>query len=191
MVPLMDNNGKILKHISIRFDVTPKQQLMQALQWCVGHDALTNLPNRVLLSELLNESIGLAEKHQKLLAVAMLVLDEFKSINDRYGHAAGDRFLIEIASRLKLNIGPKDIVARIAGDEFVLLIKSARDEFDLKNTIRRILRAISMPHTFESNVERFSASIGVTVYPKDNGDAGTLLRHADQAMYQAKQAGRN
>lgn len=191
MVPLINNNGKILKYVSIRFDVTPKQQLMQELQWRVGHDALTNLPNRVLLSELLNESIRIAEKHQQPLVVAMLDLDEFKSINDRYGHAAGDRFLIEIASRLKLNIEPEDIVARIAGDEFVLLIKSARDEFGIKNTIRRILRAISMPHTFESSVERFSASIGVTLYPNDNGDAGTLLRHADQAMYQAKQAGKN
>jgi diguanylate cyclase (GGDEF)-like protein/PAS domain S-box-containing protein len=192
MVPLIDQDTQqVLKYISIRFDVTERRQLLHTLQWRVGHDVLTGLPNRALLSEQLNQVIDQARVQKRPLAVALLDLDDFKAINDRYGHAIGDLLLMEIANRLKDIMRGEDSVARLGGDEFVLILNDVRDVAELQKVMQRILVAISTLNSINALGIHTTASIGVALYAFDDEDADTLLRHADQAMYQAKQSGRN
>lgn len=192
MVPLIDQNTQqVLKYISIRFDVTERRQLLKTLQWRVGHDVLTGLPNRALLSEQLNRVIDHARWQRRPLAVAMLDLDDFKTINDRYGHATGDLLLVEVANRLKYIMRGEDTVARLGGDEFVLILNDVQDVAELQKVMQRILVAISTLNSINALGIHTTASIGVALYAFDDEDADTLLRHADQAMYQAKQSGRN
>jgi len=192
MVPLVDEQtGRVQKYVSIRFDVSEKRQLLHTLQWRVGHDVLTGLPNRAYLSELLNQSLELSRSEEIPLALCMLDLDGFKAVNDGYGHACGDLLLVEVASRLRSIIRGEDVVARLAGDEFVLILRYVRDIEELNSALLRILKAISEPYSIHGAELNVFASIGVTLFPLDDEDADTLLRHADQAMYVAKQSGRN
>ncbi|KAA0948155.1 MULTISPECIES: EAL domain-containing protein [unclassified Pseudomonas] len=192
MVPLLDERtGQVQKYVSIRFDVSEKRQLLHTLQWRVGHDVLTGLPNRAYLSELLIQSLEFSRSEDIPLAVCMLDLDGFKAVNDGYGHACGDLLLVEVASRLREIIRGEDVVARLAGDEFVLILRYVRDADELNAALLRILKSISEPYSIQGLEINVFASIGVTLFPSDDEDADTLLRHADQAMYVAKQSGRN
>ncbi|MFO2465213.1 EAL domain-containing protein [Pseudomonas sp. 15FMM2] len=193
MVPLLDERtGLVQKYVSIRFDVSEKRQLLHTLQWRVGHDVLTGLPNRAYLSELLVQSLEFSRREDIPLAVCMLDLDGFKAVNDGYGHACGDLLLVEVARRLREIIRGEDVVARLAGDEFVLILRYVRDTQELNGALLRILKAISEPYSIQGAQQiNVFASIGVTLFPLDDEDADTLLRHADQAMYVAKQSGRN
>lgn len=192
MVPLVDPlTGQVRKYVSIRFDVTEKRQLLHTLQWRVGHDVLTGLPNRAYLSDLLNQALAYSRREDISLAVCMLDLDGFKAVNDGYGHAVGDLLLVEVAQRLKGILRGGDAVARLSGDEFVLILRHVDDERQLHAALRRVLRALAAPCVVREHTLSLSASIGVTLYPQDDEDADTLVRHADQAMYLAKQRGRN
>ncbi|KPA99211.1 putative bifunctional diguanylate cyclase/phosphodiesterase [Pseudomonas asplenii] len=192
MVPLLDDvTGQVRKYMSIRFDVSEKQRLLQTLQWRVGHDVLTGLPNRAFLSELLNQALDFARRERIPLAVCMLDLDGFKVVNDSYGHACGDALLVEVAARLRGIMRGEDVVARLAGDEFVLILRYVHDSQALRAALQRVLWAISAPYSIRGQELHVYASIGVTLFPEDDEDADTLLRHADQAMYMAKQGGRN
>lgn len=192
MVPLLDERtGQVQKYVSIRFDVSEKRQLLHTLQWRVGHDVLTGLPNRAYLSELLIQSLEFSRSEDIPLAVCMLDLDGFKAVNDGYGHACGDLLLVEVATRLRDIIRGEDVVARLAGDEFVLILRYVRDADELNAALLRILKSISEPYSIQGLEINVFASIGVTLFPSDDEDADTLLRHADQAMYVAKQNGRN
>lgn len=177
-----------LKYVAIRFDVTDKHQLVKALEWRAGHDVLTDLPNRLLLTERLDQIIS--TRHKQPLAIGVLDLDGFKEVNDSYGHAIGDRLLIEVAQRLTKAMRGYDIVARLGGDEFVLILNVSNIE-ELKNAIHRVMGEISSIYFIDGFGINISASVGATMYPADNEDSDTLLRHADQAMYQAKRNGRN
>ena len=191
MVPLVDPlTGEVRKYVSIRFDVTEKRQLLHTLQWRVGHDVLTGLPNRAYLSDLLNQALAYSRREDIPLAVCMLDLDGFKAVNDGYGHAMGDLLLVEVARRLKHILRDGDAVARLSGDEFVLILRNVEDR-QLHAALRRVLRALAAPYVVREQRLSLSASIGVTLYPQDDEDADTLVRHADQAMYVAKQRGRN
>ena len=191
IVPLFDAaNQRVEKYVSIRFDVSEKRTLMQTLQWRAERDELTGLPNRFLLSERLEQAIAAVQRYHGTLAVGMLDLDGFKLINDRYGHATGDRLLVAVADRLKQIMRGEDTLARLGGDEFVLVLR-VQDTEELESAMRRILSALSSVYTIDGIGIHISASIGVTLYPNDNEDAETLLRHADQAMYKAKQRGRD
>lgn len=192
MVPLIDPaTNKVRKYVSIRFDVTEKRQLLHTLQWRVGHDVLTGLPNRVYLSDLLNQALAFSRRESIPLAVCMLDLDGFKAVNDGYGHATGDLLLVEVADRLKGILRTGDAVARLSGDEFVLILRHIQDPQQLHAALRRVLCALAAPYVVRDHVLSLSASIGVTLFPQDDEDADTLVRHADQAMYVAKQRGRN
>ncbi|NBF01178.1 EAL domain-containing protein [Pseudomonas sp. Fl5BN2] len=192
MVPLVDQrSGKVVRYVSIRFDVSEKRQLLHSLQWRVGHDVLTGLPNRAFLSDLLHQALEFSRQEDIPLAVCMLDLDGFKAVNDGYGHACGDLLLVEVAARLRSIIRGEDVVARLAGDEFVLILRYVRDMLELRAALQRVLTTISQPYTIQGKDINVFASIGVTLFPTDNHDADTLLRHADQAMYVAKQSGRN
>ncbi|MGF6109498.1 putative bifunctional diguanylate cyclase/phosphodiesterase [Pseudomonas frederiksbergensis] len=192
MVPVLDEvTGRVDRYLSIRFDISEKRQLLHSLQWRVGHDVLTGLPNRAFLSDLLDQALEFSRQENIPLAVCMLDLDGFKAVNDGYGHASGDLLLVEVAKRLRAIVRGEDVVARLAGDEFVLVLRYVRDLPELRAALNRVLGAISAPYSLHGKDINVFASIGVTLFPYDNEDAETLLRHADQAMYVAKQRGRN
>lgn len=192
MVPVLDDaTGRVDRYLSIRFDISEKHQLLHSLQWRVGHDVLTGLPNRAFLSDLLDQALEFSRHENIPLAVCMLDLDGFKAVNDGYGHASGDLLLVEVAKRLRTIVRGEDVVARLAGDEFVLVLRYVRDLPELRAALNRVLGAISAPYSLHGKGVNVFASIGVTLFPDDNEDAETLLRHADQAMYVAKQRGRN
>lgn len=154
-------------------------------------DALTGLPNRQLLLERLRRLIAQASRGGELLVVCYIDLDNFKPLNDDFGHAAGDSVLVEIARRLSDLLGAMDVAARVGGDEFVLLLAELGSEEQYRRAIGKILAEIQRPVQFEGRTAALSASIGVTVFPLDAVDPDTLLRHADQAMHVAKSVGRN
>ena len=190
IVATYDGKANVRKYVSIRFDVTEKRKLMEVLQWRADHDVLTGLPNRSLLNDRFKQSVAATHRNHSSLAVCILDLDGFKLINDRYGHAIGDRLLVEVSERLKKNIRGEDTVARLGGDEFVILLGLLNTN-ELEMAMERILTSISLAYTIDGIELNISASIGVTLYPKDDADIDSLLRHADQAMYRAKLRGRN
>lgn len=183
-------------HVLVISDITEQHLQRQRLERQALFDELTRLPNRARLAQMLADAMASADREGTLLAVCYLDLDHFKPVNDRFGHAAGDRLLVELAHRLRgalrSNAAWSDAAARLGGDEFVLLLRAGTlDEARL--AVERVLRVISQPYAIEPDADpvTVTASVGATVYPLDRSDADTLLRHADHAMYGAKQSGRN
>ncbi|WP_287877961.1 EAL domain-containing protein [Acidovorax sp.] len=194
------NLGKIIGHdgagtparmLGVTIDVTPQREQEELLQRLAHYDALTGLPNRVLLAHRLQDSMAQARAHGTQLGVAYLDLDGFKPVNDRLGHGAGDRLLVVVAGRLARALRPQDCVARLGGDEFAILLPGLASHTDGERLLQRLMESISSPYTLDTERVAVTASIGYTMFPSDDADADTLLRHADQAMYAAKQAGRN
>jgi diguanylate cyclase len=170
------------------------ERLAQAdaeLQHQATHDALTQLPNRVLFLDRLGREIAHGESDRRLFAVLVVDLDRFKVINDTLGHATGDQLLIEIARRLSAVIRTVDTVARTGGDEFLLLITAIREPADAAAVAGKIVAALDQQVNIGGTEVHASASIGISVYPADGADADALVAHADEAMYFAKQRGRN
>lgn len=186
-----DVGGVVSQYVAIFSDITALKEHQQRLEHLAHFDALTQLPNRMLLADRLQLSMAGAVRNHALLAVCYLDLDGFKPVNDQYGHSAGDRLLIEVAQRLKLCVRGGDTVARLGGDEFVLLLSGLSDVRECDQALSRILSSLSRPFDIVGQKVHISASVGVTLYPNDGSDADALLRHADQEMYVAKQAGRN
>jgi len=184
-------DGRISHFIGMFSDITEQKNSQRRLESLANHDALTGLPNRVLLGDRLHQALANAKRHERLVAVCFLDLDDFKLVNDRFGHEVGDQFLIEIARRLVRAMRGSDTVARLGGDEFVLLIGDLKNTAELEQVLGRLLEEISQPFQIYDLSLDVSGSLGVTLYPFDDADPDTLLRHADQAMYQAKQLGRN
>lgn len=184
-------NGEIAHYVGIFSDITVLKESQEKLERLAHFDALTQLPNRTLLADRLEQSIAHAARENQLLAVCFLDLDDFKPINDKYGHQIGDKLLINVASRLKKILRAVDSMARLGGDEFVLLITSLKDLNELELILSRIMEAVAAPHLIDNFELKISASVGITLYPLDDADPDALLRHADQAMYMAKRAGRN
>ncbi len=186
-----DNHGNPARMLGVAIDVTPQREQEVMLQRMALFDALTGLPNRVLLARRLQESMDLARESGSQLGVAYLDLDGFKPVNDRLGHGAGDRLLVVVAGRLTRALRGLDCVARLGGDEFVILMPGLGSVSDCERLLERVMESISSPYTLDAERVVVTASIGYTVFPQDDADADALLRHADQAMYAAKQAGRN
>ena len=184
------SDGQISHHVLVVSDITQARQHRAQLEQQARFDTLTQLPNRGYLAQLLREALAKADRDGHLLAVCYLDLDHFKPVNDQLGHQAGDRLLQELASRLQASMRGGDTVARLGGDEFVLLMH-AHSVDETSMALERVLEVISRPYGLGRSAPRhLTASIGATVYPIDRADADTLLRHADHAMYGAKQAGR-
>lgn len=187
-----DTEGKLLRINGTMQDITTDKQHQQQLEWLAHHDPLTHLPNRLLLADRMRVAFAQADRVRKLLAVCYLDLDGFKAVNDNLGHEAGDRLLIQVAGRLRDSLrAGGDTVSRLGGDEFVLLLAGFDAVEDCEHALARLLVLLSAPYRLEEGVATVSASVGVTLYPRDQGDPDELLRHADQAMYLAKQSGRN
>lgn len=186
-----DRDGQIANFVAIFSDITLIKQHQQRLEHLAHFDALTQLPNRMLLGDRMQLAMAQSERSGKLLAVCYLDLDNFKPINDQWGHSVGDYLLIEAAKRLKACVRGGDTVARLGGDEFVLLISGLENQHECEQAISRVIIALAQAFHLSDQELSISASIGVTLFPHDGSDADTLLRHADQAMYAAKQNGRN
>ena len=191
IVPLNGPDGLPRSYVSIRFDITPLHTLLESVQWQAHHDVLTGLPNRALLNERFGQAVAHAQRTGHLLAVCLLDVDGFKSINDSLGHAQGDALLVELARRLSSVLRPLDTAARLGGDEFVLLLTGLRQADEVNTVLTRVMAALSVPCLLGADSVEVAVSIGVSIYPTDDTTPDTLLRHADQALYTAKQAGRH
>ena len=183
-------NGDILSN-GIAYDITQTKEHEQQLNILANYDSLTGLPNRKLLIDRLQQAVSHAKRNQTSVAVIFLDLDGFKPVNDTHGHAVGDKLLIEIAQRLSGNLRECDTVARIGGDEFVLLLRGLEQMDQYHIALQRILDSINQPVTIDAITVTVSASIGLSQYPCDATDPDILLRLADQSMYSAKQSGKN
>ena len=183
----------ILFAVLYNFEKVRSEHLEQEKQLeNIAHfDVLTGVPNRMLLADRLAQALARTKREQGLMAVCYLDLDGFKSVNDNFGHEAGDQVLVEVTRRIKETIREDDTVARLGGDEFVLLLVGLQAPEECVSSLHRLLLAINQPIQLRGKLLRISASIGVSLYPEDEQDADTLLHHADQAMYIAKQSGKN
>jgi diguanylate cyclase (GGDEF)-like protein/PAS domain S-box-containing protein len=186
-----DDQHRVQTFVALFADITALRQQSQRLEQAANYDALTHLPNRLLLSDRLRQAIAVTERQQQTLAVLYLDLDGFKAVNDQHGHAAGDQLLVQVAQRLRTAVREVDTLARIGGDEFVAVLVGLHDADECHRLVERMLRACAEPVLVHGASLQVSASIGVTLYPQDHCDADQLMRHADRAMYEAKQAGKN
>jgi diguanylate cyclase (GGDEF)-like protein/PAS domain S-box-containing protein len=188
---MRDAQGKVSQYISLFSDITERKAHESQLEHIAHFDALTNLPNRVLLADRLQQAMTQAQRRQQKLAVVYLDLDGFKAINDHHGHQTGDQVLITLAQRMKEALREGDTLARIGGDEFVAVLIDLQETQSSVPLLGRLLSAAAEPVQAGESVQ-VSASLGVTFYPQAHDiDADQLLRQADQAMYQAKLAGKN
>jgi len=186
-----DTTGEVCNYVALFSDITQIKAHQSQLERIANYDVLTNLPNRVLLADRLRQSMIQCKRHEQSLAVVFLDLDGFKRVNDIYGHDVGDALLIAISQRMNAALREGDTLARIGGDEFVAVMADLAKIEDCEPLLERLLEAASEPVSIEDKILKVSASIGVTLYPQDSVDADMLLRHADQAMYMAKELGKN
>lgn len=186
-----DRYGERMGFVLASKDVTEYKLAEEKIQYLATHDSLTGLPNRLMLAQLLDHAIQSAKRHKRKLAVIFIDLDRFKIINDTMGHAAGDQLLQEIAYRYKSSLRAADIVSRQGGDEFVIVIEDFHSLSDLKLVAHNLLAATIKPIILLGNECRVTASIGISIYPQDGEDEQSLLKHADIAMYNAKEEGKN
>jgi len=186
-----DENNVITHYVSLCTDITLLKEHQDQLERIIHYDMLTKLPNRSLFADRLSQAMLRCNRHDQSLAVVFLDLDGFKNVNDAYGHDMGDDLLIALSRRMKDVFRDGDTLARIGGDEFVAVITNLEKVEDCEPVLERILLAASGPVVLGDAALKVSASIGVTFYPQDSVDAGQLVRHADQAMYVAKELGKN
>lgn len=186
-----DEQGQVLHYVGVFTEITELKNTQRNLERLVNFDALTGLPNRILMMDRLQQAISNSGRFNRLVAVCFLDLDNFKPVNDLHGHACGDALLVEIAGRLTAAVRGGDTVARLGGDEFILLLTELAHGYELAPTLSRILDSVAKPYAVHGAKFQVTASLGASLYPRDYCDAETLLRHADIAMYRAKQAGRN
>ena len=187
-----DESDNILHYIALFYDITVLKEHQQHLEQIAHYDALTRLPNRILLSDRLHQAISHAQRDQLLIAVAYIDLDGFKTVNDSYGHAIGDKLLVQVARRMKETLRDVDTLSRLGGDEFVAVLHNVPNQEGGLYILERLLHTAAQPVYIDGHELHVSASIGVTYFPQvEEVDADQLLRQADQAMYHAKQAGKN
>ncbi len=167
------------------------KEYQSQLERSAHYEPLTNLPNRVLLAVRLSQAMLQCQRHQQSLAVVFLDLDGFKAVNDTYGHDIGDELLISLSQRMKDALREGDTLSRFGGDEFVAVLADLAKVEDCEPVLERLMKAAATSIIVGDAVIQVSASIGITLYPQDDVDADQLVRHADQAMYAAKQAGKN
>ncbi len=186
-----DASGNPTGFTGIMRDITERKRMEQKLNHMATHDALTGLPNRLMFSEILNHAINTAQHHNRQLAVFFIDLDRFKSINDSLGHEAGDLLLIEMAKRFKQSLRTRDVVGRLGGDEFIILIEDIEALNHVIAFAKKLLRTVKKPMAILDEECRVTASIGISLYPKDGEDEQALMKNADMAMYLAKEEGKN
>jgi diguanylate cyclase (GGDEF)-like protein/PAS domain S-box-containing protein len=189
---IRNHEARNTSYLAVFTDITRRKLAEEKMRRVAHFDALTGLPNRLLLADRLDQAMASNQRSGKLLAICFMDLDGFKQVNDLYGHEVGDALLREVGDRLQGLLRGSDTVARLGGDEFVMLLSSLESEEECSQALDRVLKIVATPYALPGDrLIEISSSVGVTLYPPDVADADTLLRHADQAMYAAKQAGKN
>jgi len=190
VAPIRDVHGVVAGSVLVFRDVSAARELSDKITHLAEHDALTGLPNRLLLNDRIAQAIARASRKTSLIAVLFLDMDGFKGINDSLGHSAGDDLLKSVAKRLQSCIRAQDTVSRQGGDEFVVLLQDVQYVEFAAVMASRILKELAAPHFIHGHELHITASIGISVYPSDGLDAETLIMNADAAMYQAKGSGK-
>jgi diguanylate cyclase (GGDEF)-like protein/PAS domain S-box-containing protein len=190
--PRFSAEGAFLGYRGIGRDITELVHAREHVATLAYSDPLTGLANRTSLGPAFEQAIERARRRAARLAALFIDLDGFKQINDAHGHQAGDRFLVEVGRRLRANLRASDLVARLGGDEFFAVLEDVQDADTVETVARKLLAEIMRPYDLGPGMQAMvSASIGISIFPDDAADAGTLMRHADRAMYEAKRAGKN
>ena len=188
---ITDKNGLLTHYVVVFSDISQIKQSQEQLDYLAHHDALTDLPNRLLLNERLEQAIRHAERNQTQIAIIFFDLDNFKHINDSLGHPVGDKLLQEVAAKLQHTIRVDDTVARIGGDEFVLLLEDIGKAEHAGIIAEKLISILNTPFDLEGQEIGVTASMGICLYPRDGHSPAVLMRNADAAMYRAKEEGRN
>ncbi|MGA2813590.1 MAG: EAL domain-containing protein, partial [Candidatus Acidiferrum sp.] len=191
VAPIRDRTGRVTGAVIVFRDVTAARDLALQMVHSAQHDVLTNLPNRALLNDRISQSISLARRQGRAIAVLFLDLDHFKYINDSLGHAVGDQLLKCVAERLQGSVRGSDTVSRQGGDEFVILLSELAHPENAATSASKILHSIGSPYCVAGHDIHIDGSIGMSIYPADGQDAESLIKNADTAMYHAKECGRN
>jgi diguanylate cyclase (GGDEF)-like protein/PAS domain S-box-containing protein len=192
IAPVQDLAGSTTTHfVSIINDISERVRYQHALEYQANHDSLTGLANRNLLNDRIEQAVAWAKRHGHVMGVMLLDLDHFKLINDASGHSAGDALLKEVAQRLLASVRETDTVARLGGDEFVIILTDLPQPDDVDQIAEKILSTLSRPAEVAGRDVFVTASIGVSLYPRDGDHGEILLRYADMAMYRVKEHGRN
>jgi diguanylate cyclase (GGDEF)-like protein/PAS domain S-box-containing protein len=189
--PMFDADSEFAGYRGVSREITHQKIAEQRIEYLATHDALTGLPNRVMFSQLLSQAILTARRYERRFAVLFVDLDRFKFVNDSLGHGVGDKLLQELAGRFRRVLRASDVLARISGDEFVLLIHEAKDSAQTAAAARKILSSAIKPFLLNGQECRVTASIGIAMFPGDGEDEQSLMKNADSAMYYAKEQGKN
>ena len=184
-------SGNILNYVGMFSDTTEVRIQQQKMEYMAHHDALTGLPNRSILIDRLDVAVSRSKRHNSVVCLIFLDLDDFKPVNDTFGHDIGDKALIEVASRLHHVVRDEDTAARLGGDEFAILITDQQLISDIEEFTNRVLKSLSEPYSVDFHEFKMSASMGVALFPHHAATAKELLIKADKAMYAAKESGRN
>jgi diguanylate cyclase (GGDEF)-like protein/PAS domain S-box-containing protein len=188
--PLRDAQGNVYGAVAAFIDITARRNAEEQIRRMAHFDALTNLPNRVLLMDRLEQALAMSERNQSRTGVIFVDLDNFKTINDALGHHVGDLLLQQVADRLRENVREVDTVSRLGGDEFLVILPELRQQDDARNIARKLLQSLSAEYIVTGQKLEVTPSLGISVYPDHAQEPAALIRLADQAMYQAKQSGR-
>ncbi len=188
---IKNKSGKIMYHFGVFSDISDTDDRDEQLAHLAFHDHLTGLPNRLLLNERLNQTLIYAQRNEMSVALLFIDFDGFKAVNDTYGHDVGDSILKMAAQRMNNVKRSSDFLARVGGDEFVMIINSLSDEQTISLIAKNIIQAMHLPFHLKSQQINIGASVGVSLYPYDTTDSSELLKQADDAMYHAKSLGRN
>ncbi|MGO4888402.1 diguanylate cyclase domain-containing protein [Anaerobacillus sp. MEB173] len=188
--PIQSSEGKIEKISGQMVDITKQKQLENELKQMAYYDELTDLPNRKALDRHIQKALARSKRHNHNFTIMFIDLDDFKVVNDTMGHDAGDLLLIEVVNRLNESLREEDLIARIGGDEFIVVLEET-NKVEIEDIAKRIIEKISLPYMLNEKEANISLSIGISMYPDDGEDKETLIEHADKAMYYAKFNGKN
>lgn len=191
VTPLYDHTGSPTHFLAVQQDVSEKRELARRVEFLAYHDMLTGLPNRALFNDRMQQAINQAKRDKSEFALLFIDLDGFKEVNDTHGHAAGDKLLQIVANRLSDSVREGDTVARLGGDEFTILLRDVADDEGFERVTAKILERLAQTYDLGGYGAAVTASIGISLYPQHASEAEKLMIYADDAMYQAKQAGRN
>ena len=188
-----DAQGAVVQYVGTFSDITQQKAALQQIEFMAYHDVLTGLPNRLLGEQRAHEAMVRARRYGYQVGVLFMDLDQFKLVNDTYGHSMGDQLLRAVANRLRGHVRAEDTLCRISGDEFMLILEHLRDTTNVMDKCEHVLAELAMPYQFDGRLVQTSLSIGIAMYPGDGEDDSVtdLLRKADTAMFEAKKAGRN
>lgn len=190
IAPLIEN-GRVVRICSIARDISARKDAEREIRRMAHFDPLTGLPNRILLIDRLEQALAVSQRNHSRTGVMFMDLDHFKDVNDRLGHHVGDRLLQQVAGRVQDSIREVDTVSRVGGDEFIVVLPQLRQAEDAAGIARKMLALVAGEYIVAGQKLLVTSSLGISIFPDHGRDPGVLIRLADKAMYEAKQAGRN